>query len=288
MLKNRPRTRSLIALAVALGLGFAAGALAADADLQQYNRSAVNAENANGADALTGSLLLVRDGKRITADSNGVGSAPINRSVKQLADYAAGTRCALLGNCTGINLRTLRALDVDSTGGATSGISNGTIRTAAAGSSAILSPTLLTIAKSAAGTTDYKDNSIVWSATAAGGGNPSSSTAIKNQLRPLNTPKAWFLVQADGAGTYTVVDGAGITSAAASGTAGDIDITLATAMDSNNYAVVVSGLRDSAPTAVAGIAASATVFRLDFAAGSCSAGLSCTAHGVVYGRQTTP
>lgn len=287
MLKNRPRTRLAVLLSVAVALGFAAGALAADADLQQYNRSAVNAENANGADALTGSLLLVRDGKRITADSNGVGSAPINRSVKQIADAVAGTRCGTWGNCAGVNLRTLRALDVDSTGGVSSGIANGNIRTAAAGSSAILSPTLLTIAKSAAGTTDYKDNSIVWSATAAGGGNPSASTAIKNQIRPLNTPKAWFLVTADGAGTYTVVDGAGISGAAAGATAGDIDITLSTAMDSTNNAVVVSGMYNSAPSAVAAIPASATVYKIRFAGGSCGV-QSCTVHGVVFGRQTTP
>lgn len=285
MLKNRPRTRLAVFLSVAVALGFAAGALAADADLQQYNRSAVNAENANGADALTGALLLVRDGKRITADSNGVGSAPINRSVKQLADYAAGTRCAVFGNCTGVNLRTFRALDVDSTGGVSSGIANGNIRTAAAGSSAILSPALLTIAKSAAGTTDYKDNSIVWSGTAAGGGNPTTATALKNQIRPLNTPKAWFIAQSDGAGGVSVLEGAGVTGAVVTG--GDLDVTMATAMDSGNYAVTVSGLRDSLPTAIAAIPQSATVFRLDFLSGSC-ASVVCTVHGVVFGRQTTP
>lgn len=285
MLKNRPRTRSALLLVIALGVGFAASALAADADLQQYNRPNANAENANGADALTGSLLLVRDGKRITADSNGVGSAPINRSVKQLADYAAGTRCAVLGNCTGVNIRTMRAIDVDSTGGASSGVANGNIRTSAGGSSAILSPALLTIAKSAAGTTDYKDNSIVWSATVAGGGNPTVSTAIKNQIRPLNTPKAWFIAQSDGAGGVSVLEGAGITGAVV--TSGDLDVTMATAMDSGNYAVIVSGLRDSLPTAIAAIPQSATVFRLDFLSGSCATQV-CTVHGVVFGRQTTP
>ena len=287
MLKNRPRTRSLIALAVALGLGFTAEALAADADLQQYNRPSANAENANTADALTGSLLLVRDGKRITADSNGVGSAPINRSVKQIADAVAGTRCGTWGNCTGVNLRTLRAVAVDGAGGASSGVANGTILTSAGGSRVLLQPALVEILKNAAGTAVIDDKSIVWSGTAASGGNPSSSTALKNQLRPLNTPKAWFLVQADGAGNYTVSDGAGISGAAAGAVAGDIDITLTTAMDTTNNAVVVSGLYNGAPSAVAAIPFSATVYKIRFAGGSCGA-QSCTVHGVVFGRQTTP
>lgn len=102
-------------------------ALASDADLAQYNRPAANAEAANVADALLSALLVVRDGKGITADSNGTGSAPVNRSIKQIADEVAGIRCALLGNCASVNQRTVKSLQADGTGGAISAAAAGNI-----------------------------------------------------------------------------------------------------------------------------------------------------------------
>lgn len=92
-------------------------AAATDADLQQYNRPAVNVEAVCGANPLTSSLLLPVDGKKITADNNAAGKAPVNRGAKQMADYAACVRCAAQGNCAGVNLRTMKALQVDGTGG---------------------------------------------------------------------------------------------------------------------------------------------------------------------------
>lgn len=106
-------------------LGICSAALASDADLAQYNRPAANAEAANAADALLSTLLVVRDGKGITADSNGAGSAPVNRSIKELADALAGVRCSLIGNCASVNSRTLKSLHVDGTGGVTSSASAG-------------------------------------------------------------------------------------------------------------------------------------------------------------------
>ena len=93
---------------------------AAPADSQQYNSSAANAEAQNAiSNALTSANRLVRDGKFITADSDGGGSSPINPGLKSLWDMVRGLRCAVWGNCVGVNMRTLKALHIDGTGGAT-------------------------------------------------------------------------------------------------------------------------------------------------------------------------
>ena len=96
------------------------GAAAAPADSQQYTTSSGNAEAANSiATVLSSANRLVRDGKYITADSDGAGSSPINPGLKSLWDMLRGLRCAVWGNCVGVNMRTLKALHVDGTGGAT-------------------------------------------------------------------------------------------------------------------------------------------------------------------------
>lgn len=93
---------------------------AATADSQQYSTSAANAEAANAiTNALTSSNRLVRDGKFMTADSDGSGSSPINPGLKVLWDMVRGIRCALWGNCAGVSMRTIKALHIDGTGGAT-------------------------------------------------------------------------------------------------------------------------------------------------------------------------
>ncbi len=91
---------------------------AAPADSQQYSSSAANAEAANAISiALTSANLLVRDGKFITADSDGGGSSPINPGLKSLWDMVRGLRCAIWGNCPGVNTRTVKSLHIDGTGG---------------------------------------------------------------------------------------------------------------------------------------------------------------------------
>ncbi len=105
---------------------------AADADLQQYSRVAATVEAACGANPLTSSQLLPVDGKQITADNNAAGKAPVNRSLKQLADYATCVRCMFTGACAGVNLRTAKALQVDGTGGNVATAAAGTIVASAA------------------------------------------------------------------------------------------------------------------------------------------------------------
>ena len=93
---------------------------AAPADSQQYTTSSGNAEAANSiATVLSSANRLVRDGKYITADSDGAGASPINPGLKSLWDMLRGLRCAVWGNCVGVNMRTLKALHIDGTGGAT-------------------------------------------------------------------------------------------------------------------------------------------------------------------------
>ena len=125
----------------ALALAIACDADAADADLQQYNRLAADVETACGADPLTSSLLLPVDGKIITADNNAVGRAPVNRSLKQIAQYMACVRCMVSGTCVGVNRRTLKSLEVDGSGGAVSSASAGTIVASAARSGTTLPTT---------------------------------------------------------------------------------------------------------------------------------------------------
>lgn len=107
---------------------------AAPADSQQYTTSSGNAETANSiATVLSSANRLVRDGKYITADSDGAGSSPINPGLKSLWDMVRGLRCAIWGNCAGVNMRTLKALHIDGTGGViTSAAPVGTVKLDAA------------------------------------------------------------------------------------------------------------------------------------------------------------
>lgn len=120
--------KRVISLCTLTGFILACGIIeASDGDLQQYSRAAANAEAANAENALTSALLLPTDGKLISADANGTGKAPVNRGLKQLADYATGVRCGIFGNCVGVNSRTLRSLQVDGTGGASATAAAGTL-----------------------------------------------------------------------------------------------------------------------------------------------------------------
>lgn len=95
-------------------------AKAAPANSQQYSSSAANAEAANAiANVLTSANRLVVDGYGVTADNDAAGRSPINPGLKVLWDMVRGLRCAIWGNCPGVNQRTVKSLHVDGTGGAT-------------------------------------------------------------------------------------------------------------------------------------------------------------------------
>ena len=156
---------------------------AAPADSQQYSSSAANAEAANAvANALTLPNRLVRDGKFITADSDGAGSSPINPGLKTLWDMVRGLRCAIWGNCAGVNMRTFKSLHVDGTGGViTTTAPVGTVKVDAAYGGVTLPTTtnaqgILTGDSGAFGYGSFNWNGATWSFV--GGFNVHSITVI--------------------------------------------------------------------------------------------------------------
>lgn len=77
-----------------------------------------------------------------------------------------------------------------------------------------------------------------WTNTITGGGNPSHSTPLSNELRALNTPKAWIRFATDGAGAFTVLDGANIAAMSLVPGTSFAHIILAQPMVNTNYSVV--------------------------------------------------
>lgn len=200
--------KRVISLCILTGFILACGIIeASDGDLQQYSRAAANAEAANGANALTSALLLPTDGKLISADANGAGKAPVNRGLKQLADYATGIRCSIFGNCAGVNRRTLKALEVDGTGGLVSTIPSNTIRAGSLwGGIVAVGPSLPTGQQ-----TGIDSVSFNWlnPGTTSSDANPPRGTSIKNAIRAKNAPKYWMRVTTTNANTITTKEGAG-------------------------------------------------------------------------------
>ena len=97
-----------------------------DADLTQYNGTSAFPSTADvGTNA--DQFLVPTDDKVITALSNIAGEAPVRRSLDRLKDYYLGIRGAIIGDFVGAVRKTLKSLEVDGTGGATSTAAAGTI-----------------------------------------------------------------------------------------------------------------------------------------------------------------
>lgn len=211
----------------------------ADADLTQYNVVAADAETANTQNGLTGQLLTPTDGTDITADTNGAGDSPVNRSIKKLADRIAGLRGSLWGNIAGIGKRTLYSLLIDGTGGSTHTETAGTLKLKTAATIwNVLGPGGLDLIDTAGSTCSLRNIYMLWTGTAAGSANPASTASLANKLTPLNIVKCHGHVTFTG-GTATVADGAHITSAAPNGP--NIKITFASSFDNDDYTVVRNG-----------------------------------------------
>jgi len=235
--------------ALALACGVESGELsipptaeASDGDLQQYNRTAANAEAANAASALTSPLLLPSDGKLITADANSAGKAPVNRSLKELGDMIAGVRCMLLGNCASVNRRTAKSFEVDGTGGAVSTIPSGVISGHSLwGSIVSIGPSLPTGQQTGIDAVSFN-----WlnTGTTSSDANPPRGTSIKNALRAKSIPKYWMRVTTNAMNTVTTQEGAGNWSASIVDTGLTsryrIRFTLSDAMANVSYAVTCS------------------------------------------------
>lgn len=214
--------------------------LAADSDLQQYTRASIDVEAVCGANPLSSSLLLVRDGKLITADNNGASKAPINRSVRQLADYMACVRCMVSGACVGVNVRTLKSLHIDGTGGAVSTATANTIKVNNGFGVAEMGPGGFQVTATGGGYHQLADGYSKFTSTVAGGGNPLMGAPISNEVRPINIVKAWFRVTTDGAGNISIIDGHNISSCSIGGV-NTIDCTMSISLDSTNYVAIANG-----------------------------------------------
>lgn len=224
----------------------------ADADLLQYNIAGADAETANGENALTGSLLVVQDGKKITATSNGVGQAPVNRSVKKIADRVAGLYGWLIGGVAGVTQRTIKSLHIDGTGGAASSALAGYCKASTAvlvqtGANVhLLTPTAMNVSDGVS-QLDYSQASLGFTGTAASGANPAKTSGINNRLYALNIPKAGGIVTTDGGGGTNNIDGMNIASLSiVGGTA--LRITFADGFANTTYWVTGGAARHATAT----------------------------------------
>ena len=174
-----------------IGLGIRE-AVSADADLQQYNGSPNFA-----ADWTAQAKLLVRDGKKITADDNGAGKAPINRSVKQIVDIVGGIHDGIFGSRVGAVRKTVKSLEADGVGGQTSSIDPAWIASTATNDRTLIKPTSVQVFDRGAsgGETLLTKGSLAFINTADGGGNPARTSPVNNKVLPLNTAKAWVKIQ---------------------------------------------------------------------------------------------
>ena len=276
------RNKFLAGLALLIVCGAGLGireALSADADLQQYNGSAVWANDLTAA-----STLLPRDGKRITADSNAVGSAPVNRSLKQLKDYLIATHGGIFGIGSATR-RTVKSLEADGTGGAVSTLLAGGIASNTANDRSLMTPTDVSVFKRSptGGATTMTKGAVTFTNTADGGGNPARTTAVNNAVIPLNTAKAWVNFTTP-SGVMTYGDGYNISSCTVQSNT-EIYCDMAVTLDNTGYAVMpVTGLGSY----VECINTTATRFTCSFGGtADCNSVPGCKLSVVVFGRQTT-
>lgn len=197
-------------------------------------------------------LPVPEDGARITADAAGGSDGPVNPGFQGLMDRDAAITDGIV---------TLLALTVDGTGQQpatpTPGVieASGTIRSTGGNVSAQNNVSAVT-GNVSAGTyvdagTDLRahqngDSSLngarlLWTSVGTGGtgGNPPRATALTNDLRPLNTCRAWGIFET--APVSPVDDGANFLAYAVSWNGGTskttVNVTLASNMASTLFAV---------------------------------------------------
>jgi hypothetical protein len=267
-------------------LAFCGGvALGADGDLQQYNGTASFA-----ADWTAQAKLLVRDGKKITADDNGAGKAPVNRGLKQVIDIVGGIHDGIFGSAPGATRRTVKSLEADGTGGNVSTLLAGGIASSTANDRSLMTPTDVAVFKISptGGETKMTKGAIAFTNTADGGGNPAVTAAVANKVIPLNTVKSWGRVFTNAMGALTVLDGLNIASCSASAP-NYITCNLAVTMDSTSYLIMVSRVLPGYDVLCDPVTTSQ--FRCEFYDPSsmpidCSAA-ACSLRFMIMGRQTT-
>lgn len=258
-------------------------ALSADADLQQYNGSAVWAD-----DLTVASTLLPRDGKRITADSNAVGSAPVNRSLKQLKDYLSATHGGIFGVGSATR-RTVKSLEADGTGGAVSTLLAGGIASNTANDRSLMTPTDVSVFKiSPTGGQSLLDKGrLTWTNVADGGGNPLKTDSYANVAMPINQAKVWATINTS-TGSIFLTDAFNVNSVAI-GPGNKITITFASSFANQLYACIAAAAVGVGPTAIVGLIDPADKLtgsvKITYGVNPATTDFEQTI--VCYGRQTT-
>lgn len=285
-MRKLPSLRSFISIVLLIAAAFCGGvAIGADADLQQYNGSPTFA-----ADWTAQAKLLVRDGRKITADDNGAGKAPVNRGIKQIVDIIGGMHDGMFGSRVGAVRKTVKSLEADGVGGQTSSIDPAWIASTATNDRTLIKPTSVQVFDRGAsgGETLLTKGSLAFINTADGGGNPARTSPINNKVIPLNIPKAWGRVFTDAMGSLTVLDGYNLTSCTAVAP-NYIDCDMAVILDSTNYLVMVSRVIKGFEVLCQPVTTQR--FRCEFYDANdlpinCTTD-ACSLRFVVFGRQTT-
>lgn len=244
-----------------------------DSNLQQYNGTPVFPSRTN-VNTNADPYLLPTPGPIVTSDGNGTNQAPVNRSLKQIRDWIVGLRGAIVGDFAGAVQKTVRSWLVDGTGGATHTTPAGCLGAQGDG----VHPTLeaftgdivadagnlhaangdvicdIGIIQALNGSVVVGDPTVPkytqltkgllrFLGTITTVSNPPGTTAIPNQLRALNTPKAFASFTSDGNAMTTatvIADSAGITSIVKDGS--KFTVTFATAFDSAGYCASSGGI----------------------------------------------
>lgn len=280
-MRKLPSLRSFISIVLLIAAAFCGGvAIGADADLQQYNGSPTFA-----ADWTAQAKLLVRDGRKITADDNGAGKAPVNRGIKQIVDIIGGMHDGMFGSRVGAVRKTVKSLEADGVGGQTSTLDPAWIASTATNDRTLIKPTSVQVFDRGAsgGETLLTKGSLAFINTADGGGNPARTSPINNKVIPLNTAKAWVNIQTQ-MGVVTYADGYNITSCTVqSNTAVYCD--LAVILDNPNYLTIAN---TASGDFVECLNTSTSRVTCDFSGTqNCNGAAGCKLKLVVFGRQTT-
>lgn len=231
-----PSLRTLVPVVLLVAAAFCGGvAIGADADLQQYNGSPNFA-----ADWTAQAKLLVRDGKKITADDNGAGKAPVNRGIKQIVDIIGGMHDGIFGSRVGAVRKTVKSLEADGTGGAVSTLLAGGIASNTANDRSLMTPTDVSVFKiSPTGGQSLLDKGrLTWTNVADGGGNPLKTDSYANVAMPINQAKVWATINTS-LGSIFLTDAFNVHSVAI-GPGNKITITFASSFANQLYACIAA------------------------------------------------
>lgn len=230
----------------------------ANTDLEQYDGTSsfpATADVGTSADE----FLEPTDGPLISANDNGLNTAPVNKALRRCKDLLLGIRDGIFGDRPGSVLYTLRSLQVDGGGGNASTVGDGQIQ--AAGNVITLNDFSAPIGNArihqeissdigdfvaragsmyarmtSAAFAVLTNRSVAFIGTAATSSNPAQGTSIKNVLVAKNTPKCAAFIRMTAPGVIADFEGYGILNVTIDSTAhGQFNITFKDSFDNTRY-----------------------------------------------------